>query len=484
MSLPETPLAAFKALLDHKTHHPAMLWGGVTTSFGDLNRMSLHFRRTFIENGVRAGTGVVLSAPNAPWVAAAVLATWDMGAYPVFVSPHAPAGHVTRAESLTHAACVLTEDSPDTGDDTLDDQPLTPSCPEDIASVVFTSGSTGEPKSVMQSGSNLLSGAMRVGRLIGYGSDDRILCPVPFSHDYGWGQLLSCLCLGQTLVLPDREGMPAICDAISLHRPTVIAGTPAVLAGMVYGISNIRKTDLTSVVKLTSTGSHLSPDLVTDVMALFPNAEIFANYGLSETYRSACLVPGDRKGREAGVGRAIEGVVLVVVDEAGNVMPPDTEGEIVHIGAGTALGYIGDPDRTARVFRGFVYEGVARRGVMTGDIGRIDSEGFLTLIGRRDRLIKTMDVRVSLDEIERTLLASQLLERVAMVDIVDRTLGRKLVAYLVLRSHASVADIKAYARQHLSKYMLPRAWHQVASLPATPSGKVDYPALRTMANDC
>lgn len=482
MSQPETPLAAFNAVLGGKSLYPAMIWGNDTISFGDLNRAAQNIRQMYVEKEVRPGTGVVLTAPNAPWIGAAVLAAWNMGAYPVFVSPHAPASHVTRAKMLTDAACVLTEYSGHSDDDTLHGQPLTPPRPEDIASVVFTSGSTGEPKGVMQSGSTLLSGAMRVGRLIGYDSVDRILCPVPFSHDYGWGQLLSCLCLGQTLVLPDREGIPAICDAIARHRPTVIAGTPAVFASMVYGISNIRDVDVSSVKKLTSTGSHLSPELGTDLMASFPNAEVFANYGLSETYRSACLIPTDRVGREAGVGRAIEGVALVVVDEAGNVMPPDAEGEIVHLGAGTAMGYIKDPDRTAKIFRSFLYKGVVKRGVMTGDIGRIDSEGFLTLTGRRDRLIKTMDVRVSLDDVERTLLASQLLERVATIDVADRTSGRKIVAYLVPREHASVADVKAYARQHLSKYMLPRAWHQVASLPATPSGKVDYPALRTMAD--
>ncbi|WP_368773201.1 AMP-binding protein, partial [Staphylococcus pseudintermedius] len=84
-------------------------------------------------------------------------------------------------------------------------------------------------------------------------------CPVPFSHDYGWGQLLSCLCLCQTLILPEREGVQAMCDAISRHRPSIIAGTPAVYAGMVYGISDIARIDRTSVEKATSTGSHLSP---------------------------------------------------------------------------------------------------------------------------------------------------------------------------------------------------------------------------------
>ena len=130
-----------------------------------------------------------------------------------------------------------------------------------------------------------------------------------------------------------------------------------------------------------------------------------------------------------------------------------------------------------------MFRGVPSRGVMTGDIGHVDHDGFLTLVGRRDRLIKTMDVRVSLDEIEKALLSSHLLERVAIVDIPDRNLGRKIVAFVSPRSGATLAQIKAYARQHLSKYMLPRVFHCVDTIPSTASGKVNYPVLKELANE-
>lgn len=482
MSLVETPLSAFRAVAAQQPQKLAMVQGEQYSTFADLDRMSRQLQEVLIPKGVEPNTGVVLSAPNSPWIAAAVVAAWELGAYPVFVSPHAPAGHLSRAEALTDSLCVITSTDFKLGHPTPE-LPSQPVGPEDIASVVFTSGSTGDPKGVMQSAANLLSGAERVGRLIGYSSLERILCPVPFSHDYGWGQLLSCLCLGQTLILPDREGVQSLCDAIARHRPTVIAGTPSVYAGMAYGISNIREVDLGSVRKLTSTGSHLSPELAADILALFHRAVIYANYGLSETYRSACLVPAERVGHEAGVGRAIEGVDLVIVDEHGRPVPPGTEGEIVHLGAGIALGYIKDPERSATTFRTLMFRGVPSRGVMTGDIGHVDHDGFLTLVGRRDRLIKTMDVRVSLDEIEKALLSSHLLERVAIVDIPDRNLGRKIVAFVSPRSGATLAQIKAYARQHLSKYMLPRVFHCVDTIPSTASGKVNYPVLKELANE-
>ncbi len=479
---PDTPLAAFQTVLARQPDAPAILQGDEVTTFAELDRLARALVTELGGCGVEPQTGVVIAMDNGPMVASAVLASWRLSAYPVFVSPNAPADHLDTARQLTSAVVMVTAETPHVAA-AADGLASKAAAPDEIWSVVFTSGSTGTPKGVIQSGANLLSGARRVGRLNGYDAGDRILCPVPFSHDYGWGQLLSCLCLGTTLVLPVGTGLSGICDAIERHRPTVFAGTPAVFAGLVHGISDIRATDRASIVKATSTGAQLSPSLAKGMEDLFPGLRIYANYGLTETYRSACLLPDERTGREQSVGRAIEGVRLVVVDDQSRILPPGSEGEVVHIGAGACLGYIGDPDRTASLLRP-LYDGDDRlAGIHTGDFGVMDAEGFLTLSGRRDRLIKTMDVRISLDSVERTLESSGMVERAAAIDVAERIMGRKIVAIVVMREGSSIDDLKVWARANMPKFNLPRAFHVLDAMPLTVSGKTSYAELKRMFGD-
>ena len=477
-----TPLSRFQALAAD-SDAPAILQGEAVATRRALLDRAAALTAPLAAQGVGPGDAVILSAPNSAEMAALALAAWMRGGHPVFVSHHAPADHIAVAKARTGARLAFdpTRD-PDAAAALLEaagmPAPGAPQPPGAVASVVFTSGSTGAPKGVMQSGANLVSGAQRIARTLGYADDDIILCPVPWSHDYGWGQLLSAFVLGLPLVLPETEGVQPMVAAMQRHRPTVIAGTPAVYAGMAYGISDIRTADLSHVRKLTSTGSHLAPELVRDVATLFPNAQVYAHYGLTETYRSACLQPADRDGREASVGRAVEGARLVVVDESGRPLPAGEAGEIVHLGAGTFLGYVGDPERTARTLREIDLDGERLTGVFTGDMGRIDAAGFLTLVGRRDRMIKSMDVRLSLDDVEKRLIASGLLRRVAVVGVPHKVFGTKIVALAELKDGATPAAVKAHARASLNKYMQPRDWRFPNILPQTPSGKIDYQAIQ------
>lgn len=189
--------------------------------------------------------------------------------------------------------------------------------------------------------------------------------------------------------------------------------------------------------------------------------------------------------------RELTGALLVVHEEGQDgpeprlppapVLPPGAEGKVVHAGAGVCLGYVNDPERTARTRRTIRVDGKEMPAIFTGDIGRMDADGYLTLVGRRDRLIKTMDVRVSLDDVEKQLGAAGVVERIATVDVPDRILGRKIVAFVVPAKGMGLAEIRAAARARLSRFQLPRAFHLVDARPATASGKTDYRRLQKMA---
>ncbi|MBS1301529.1 long-chain fatty acid--CoA ligase [Loktanella sp. SALINAS62] len=437
-----------------------------TTTFAALRDMAAAAAPLLAEAGVGHGRPLVVSSTNTAAVAANILATWALESFPVLVSPDAPTAHLDHAIDVSGAAALLATD----GLNTLTPKQHTDDLPSEIGSVVFTSGSSGNPKGVMQSTANLMSGAARISDLFGYRPDDKILCPVSWTHDYGWGQLLSCLLQGTSMVLPALPSVQSLSDAIELHHPTILAGTPSVFAGMVYGISNIRSADLSSVRLVTSTGSHLLPELVSDLSVLLPNSKLYANYGLTETYRSCSLHPDDRDGREMSVGRALPGVTITAVDDSGTPVPHGTLGTLIHAGAGVCLGYLRDPDRTSELF-------FQMNAVRTGDIGMIDANGFVYLQGRKDRMIKTMDVQVALDAVERTLSASGLVTAVAVVTQPDKSLGRKIIAYAVLKNVEDGAALKQYARANLTKFQLPRSYHFPNALPRTPSGKVDYVTL-------
>lgn len=456
----------FARRADAQPDRPAILQGKTVTDAATLLAQARNLIPDLTAAGVGPGRPLVVSASNSAGTAAHVLAAWGAGAVPVFVSPHAPPDHLDHATAASHAGAVLT----DAG---LSPAPAADPHPDlgaETGSVVFTSGSTGRPKGVVQTAATLRDGAERVARLVGYDADDRILCPVPWSHDYGWGQLLSCLAIGVPLVLPELPSVQSLAEAAERHRPTVLAGTPSVFAGMLYGISDIRSMDLSSIRTATSTGSRLPTELAEDISGLLPGVRIFANYGLTETYRTACLRPEERAGRETSVGRAVEGVRLQIIGEDGQPVPTGTVGQVVHHGAGRFAFYLNDPERTARTR-------TPDGGVLTGDLGSLDADGYLTLQGRRDRLIKSMDVQVSLDDVERVLGQARMTRQLAAIARPHKVIGMKIEVYAALLDPTTGPAFKRYARQNLSKFQFPREFHFVEAIPLTASGKVDYVSL-------
>ena len=482
--------AAFDTTATARGDATAILHGAARISFTQLHTQACNWSASL---PVTPGDRAVLCGENSIPLVAATLGIWRAGGIPVWVNADAPPTHLARAIEQTEATCVISDNAEVTSDCLVFTAPTaTAAKPPDntpenaIGSIVYTSGSTGLPKGVVQQATTLIDGATRVAQALGYTVTDRILCPVPFAFDYGWGQLLSMAFRGIPLVLPAPRNAFGICAAITDHRPTIFAGVPAVFTNLLSGLSPIRDVDRDSIRLITNTGSRI-PDSVFDTLSeVFPDAAISLNYGLTETYRSASLPTGLAQSKPHSVGAALSGADIAVLRPDNTPCDPGETGQILHRGAGSFVGYWNDLARTAEVL---IPDPLApgAMAVRTGDLGYIDDNGHLTIIGRQDRQIKSMGVRVSPDEIEGILLETGLMAELAITSRPDDMLGEMVVACVVPHAGddttAMLKSLKREARARLSPFMTPRLYPLFDTLPRNPNGKVDYPALKRLITE-
>lgn len=463
--------------------HPALVMGGLTLSFAALGVLAREVAGGLLARGVQPGDRVVLHLANGPVAAALPAALWALGAVPVLapsdLQTQALAGVAERVAaraviSDTMTTCTTAALWPAGG---LRGAPIVGDrAAAGTGSIVFTSGSTGRPKGVVQLQSTLTDGAHRVAQAVGFGPADRLLTAVPWSHDYGWTQLLALYCLGLTVVLPTVTGLAGIPEAIERHRPTVLGGVPSVYAGLSRGISDIARRDRSSVRLVMSTGSLMPDRIWADLATLFPGARRCLNYGLTETFRSATLRAADEGLAPTIVGSAVPGSALCVVDEAGQPIPAGHWGEVVHRGAGVFERYWDDPAQTALRRRTDPVTGVGPA-VFTGDRGMLDDQGRLTLGDRIDRMVKVMGLAASPLAIEQVLRSVPGVEAAAVVTRPHDIMGTELHAVVVLHDPSVLARAQQAVKDQLAPHERPRRFHVMETLPLTASGKVDLVAL-------
>ena len=496
-----SPWHVFRQVAAQLPNHFAIVRGQETLTFRAWLDASFTYAAAYAEQRLRPGGRVLLWTETSPEMACALTGAWVAGGIPVLIDPRNGATH------FEHACCTVTPDIVvvDAGANT----PVSTSAKvlshgdvraraggtqvsepgilaDEPASIVFTSGSTGRPKGVTQSHGSLLRGCRTVTGYLGTTSEDRILCTVPWSFDYGFGQLLSTAMRGATLILPAAGNPIGMCEAIERYRPTMLAGVPSVFTYLLRGVSPFRTTDLSSIATVTSTGGTIPPPILEDLFALLPHARFFLNYGLTESYRTSYLDPTLAKERRTSIGKPIPGVDVAIVRENGSIAGPNEVGEIVHRGDYLFLGYWNDPDATAIALKPDPLAPGARdapRALYTGDLGYRDEHGFLFFAGRRDHQLKSMGVRVGPSDVEDLLYRSGLVKEVAVVGRKHEMLGDEVCAFVVPMDGVDNAafQLGQYARRAMSPYMVPRRFFVVSELPKTSNRKVDYPALRRVA---
>ena len=350
--------------------------------------------------------------------------------------------------------------------------------PGALAAILYTSGSTGRPKGVMLSHANLWLGAESVASYLALKPEDRTLAVLPLSFDYGQNQLLSTWYAGGCVVPLDYLTPRDVIKAIDRHAITTLAAVPPLwvqLAELPWPEQAAAKLQ-----RLTNSGGALTVDLVRRLRGLFPSAQLFAMYGLTEAFRSTFLDPALIDRHPTSMGQAIPHAEILVINDRGAVAADDEEGELVHCGPLVAQGYWLDAERTAERYRpapaASVYGGIA---VWSGDRVRRSADGLLFFVGRRDAMIKCAGNRISPQEIEEVALATGLVAEAVALGLPDERLGQAV--HLVVRAAPGAADaaeeLPRRLQQELPNFMQPKVIHWRAAMPLSPNGKIDRTGL-------
>jgi len=350
----------------------------------------------------------------------------------------------------------------------------------DVAQIVYTSGSTGLPKGVAVSHANLWALTRAVVSYLGLTEADRLASLLPFSFVYGVGQLLCATSVGAALVV-ERSPLPQqMIGTVRGEGATVLAAVPPLWARLLR-VPAFRE-PLLRLRIMTNAGGHLPPDAVRALQQAQPGALLYLMYGLTEALRCSYLPPEELGRRPQSMGRAIPGGEVYVLLEDGTPAPPGEIGELVYRGPTVTLGYWNDPELTAQVFRpnplGPPGASDAERVVFSGDLVRRDDEGFLYFVGRRDRIIKTMGYRVGPDEILGVLYASGEVADAVVLGEPDEARGERIVAYVVLAEGGSIERLQLYCGRELPRFLQPARFEVRDALPLLASGKHDVEAVR------
>lgn len=350
----------------------------------------------------------------------------------------------------------------------------------DMAAILYTSGSTGRPKGVVLSHRNLVTGAKSVAQYLKNNQDDRILSILPFSFDYGLSQLTTAFYVGATNVLMNYLLPRDIIDEVIQESISGLSAVPSLW----IQLAQLKWEKVVSLRYMTSSGGAMPRATLEQLRRTFPQARIFLMYGLTEAFRSTFLPPEELDRRPDSIGKAIPNVEVFVLREDGSHCAPGEPGELVHRGPLVSMGYWNDAEKTAKCFRplsprqpGLTLPEIA---VWSGDIVRMDEEGYLYFIGRHDDMIKTSGYRVSPTEIEEIIYSTKYVAEAAALGVPHPSLGQAIVVVAVPLGGVNLdsTTLLSACRLHLPAFMVPsQIVLRQGYLPRNLNGKIDRKSL-------
>ena len=482
----------------------------------ELRRMAARLGHGLRARGVGPGSKVIVLMPNSPAVIVTFQAALRLGAtvIPVlfllgapeikYILEHSEAAVVVTASMFlekVHAAAqgvaslkhIILADAPSAGSGQAppdsfaalmagqpDELPCANSDAHDVAVMLYTSGTTGRPKGVMLTHLNLYANAKLTAVSVEFTRADynvdhegvALLC-LPLAHSYGLTVMNIGFLTGTKYVLMTWFDPEGALKLMQQHKVTSFSGVPTMYITMLNH-PKFKDYDLSSV-KSWGCGSAPLPVEVQSTFERHVGQPILDGYGLSEHSPVVSGNRADRPNKRGSIGQPIFGVELRIVDDDDQPVTPGEVGELILRGPCVMKGYYKQPDLTARVLRnGWLH---------TGDMVRMDDEGYLYIVERKDDLIIRGGENVYPREVEEVLYQHPSVVEASVVGAPDQEMGQVVHAFVVLKSGAtaSEAEVIAFCQQHVAKFKAPKHVTFVGGLPKNLIGKTMRKELRRMA---
>lgn len=358
----------------------------------------------------------------------------------------------------------------------------------DMLGILYTSGSTGKPKGVVLSHRNMVVGAKSVSSYLENCPEDTLLAALPLSFDAGFSQLTTAFHVGARVVLLNYLLPRDVLKTIEREKITGLTAVPPLYIQLTQSQWPASITE--HLRYFANTGGRMPRETLDALRQRLPKTKPFLMYGLTEAFRSTFLPPEEVDRRPDSIGKAIPNAEILVLREDGTPCGPNEPGELVHRGGLVGMGYWNDHEKTAERYKplpahapgretGLVLPEIA---VFSGDTVRMDEDGFLYFIGRRDEMMKTSGYRVSPTEVEEILYATKMVGECIAFGVDDDRLGQaiQVIATPPEGDTLDISALLAECRRRMPAYMVPAGIDvRPGPLPRNPNGKIDRKTLTT-----
>ena len=488
---PQTVYEMFVDSVEAYPNRKAVKFGNVSLTYGELDQR-VDELASFLINDFPLGKGdrVAVFLKNDDTFPIAFLALSKVGAVSVVLNTRLTKPELTyQLEQTGPVAAIVDGETWDKGLDGLVNHKVESSLlgqirgkggtclpatgsEEDVHTILFTSGTTGKPKGVRILHRNLIHSAIRLEQYMErlgvthLGEGRKTLIVAPLFHVMALQeQFLPSMRMGNTMVMLSALNITAFLELVEKERIDFLVGSPAIYR-ILLGSEDVKKFDLSSIKMVGFGASPMSPDLMAEMKKVFIQAKFFNGFGLTEASMSLASIDRECTEKPTSIGHPSLGCEARIVDEQGQEAPKGVVGEIAVKGPHVADGYYNNPEETGKVFRDGWF--------LTGDLGRIDDEGFFYVVSRKKDMINRGGENVYPVEVENTLYLHPNVLEAAVVGVPDRVMGEKVVAAIVPvpGTTPTVEEIKEFCSDKLAKYKIPETVHFVASLPKNPGGKV------------